>query len=268
MKSICLTAAMLALVVLGVDKTTGAYWTAGDAIPGTELQTGRLDLKVEGLDAVSNYAALDVAGLLPGMSKASILTISNAGDVPLDYTVAVTGANAGAKNLLAELTTTVTDADTTAGITCEGTPVTGSVTLAPGASKKVCVEVLLPLAAPDSVAGAAVDLTIDVKSTVRNAWTDEANVTGTHLATVALTAPTVSCAPAGLGVKLSWPAVPGAIDYQVRSGPVGDLVNTLTGGALSAVLTGTGIATVEAVFPGDWVSEESPAQPYVLGACT
>ena len=256
MKSICLTAAMLALVVLGVDKTTGAYWTAGDAIPGTELQTGRLDLKVEGLDAVSNYAALDVAGLLPGMSKASILTISNAGDVPLDYTVAVTGANAGAKNLLAELTTTVTDADTTAGITCEGTPVTGSVTLAPGASKTVCVEVLLPLAAPDSVAGAAVDLTIDVDGTVRNAWTDGVAVSGTNLSTMNLTAPTLTCKRPLLGVlELKWNAVPGAVGYRVRAGLLGEILKVLSADELATTLLNvTGAVSVQAVYPGSWES--------------
>lgn len=275
-RKLLLAAFVTALLVLGISGTTQARWSDSGTITGTDLRTGRLDLTVDGQDAVSGYAALGASTLVPGGSTAGVLTIGNAGNVPLDYAVSVTGSNADGKGLAAALVTTVTDADTTTGATCGGTALGAATTLAPGSTDRICVEVRLPSAAPTSLEGAASDLTVTVDGDVDHAWTDAAVVTGSHLAAVTPTAPVLSCGPAGIGsISLSWTAVPGATAYRVHSGLLGNTVQDVPANQTSVTFTGvSGTASVQAIFGStDWISPSSATLSYsaltgVLGTCS
>lgn len=268
------------LLVFGVDGTTGATWSDADTITGTTIKTGRLDVKVNGLDAVTGYAPLDVSGLVPGTSAAAVLTVSNAGNVPLAYTVSTTGTNADGKGLFAALARKVTaDAAVTpaaSGGTCAGTPLVGATTVAAAASGKVCVEVSLPPTAPASLAGAATDLTITVDSTVSNAWTDSGDVTGTQLTAITPTAPTMTCGAAALGsITVSWNAVSGATGYRIHYGTLGGTVEDVPASTLNKSFVGvSGLASVQAIFgSATWISASSNTRTYsaltgVLGTCS
>jgi hypothetical protein len=233
-----LAAAGAAALLLTVSGTTEARWSDSAAIPGTALRTGRLEVAVDG------SAPADRLALLPGDTTATVLTVRNAGDVPLDYTVAVTGTHPDAKDLAGALTRDVR--------LCGG----GSPgPLAPGTEDDLCVEVGLPAGAPDALAGAATDLTVSVHAT-RDGWTDEAAVTGTHLATPALTPPTLTCAGTLGSLTAAWDPVPGATGYRIHSGLLGDTVQDVGPGTLSTMLTGAGLIRVQALF-GSWVSPDS-----------
>ena len=271
-RKLLLAAFVTALLVLGISGTTQARWSDSATITGTDLRTGRLDLTVNGQDAVSGYAALGVSNLVPGGSSAGVLTVGNAGNVPLDYAVSLTGTDADGKGLAAALVTTVTDADTTTGTTCGGTPLGAGTTLAPGATDRICVEVRLPSTAPASLAGAASDLTVTVDGNVNHAWTDAAAVTGSHLGAVTLTAPVLSCGLAALGsITLNWAPVPGATAYRVRSGLLGDTVQDVPANQTSATFAGvSGTASVQAIFGSTaWLSPASNQLSYdALSALT
>lgn len=275
-RKLLLPAFVTALLVLGISGTTQARWSDSGTITGTAIHTGRLDLTVDGQDAVGGYAALGVSDLVPGGSSAGVLTIGNAGDVPLDYAVSLTGSNADGKGLAAALVTTVTDADTTTGSTCGGTPLAAVTTLAPGATDRICVQVQLPGTAPASLAGAASDLTVTVDGDVNHAWTDHVAVTGSHLTTVTPTAPVLSCGPAALGsITLGWTAVPGATAYRVHSGLLGNTVQDVPATQTSITFTGvSGTASVQAIFGSTtWISPSSATLSYsaltgVLGSCS
>lgn len=253
-------------VLLVAGPTTGARWAASRTIAGTDIHTGRLDLTVDGQQALSGYAALDLSDLVPGGSAAGILTVGNAGTVPLEYAVSLDGTDADGKGLAAALATTVTDADTTGGATCGGTALAASTTLAAGATDRICVEVRLPGSAPASLAGALTHLTIMLSGDVNDGWTDAVPVTGSTVATAAPTPPTLSCGALGLAsATLGWNAVPGATGYRVESGAL------LGGGALdvpadtlSTTFTGVaGTATVRAIFGTTaWLSPPSNTRTF------
>ena len=275
-RKLLLAAFVTALLVLGTSGTTRARWSDSATITGTGLHTGRLDLTVDGQDALTGYAALDASTLVPGGSVAGVLTIGNAGSVPLDYAVSVTGTNADGKGLAAAVVTTVTDADTTTGATCGGAALGAATTLAAGGSDRICVEVSLPSTAPASLAGSASDLTVAVDSDVNHAWTDTAAVTGSSLATVALTAPTMSCGSLGVAsATLSWNAVPGATGYRIESSALlGGGVLDVSANTLSKTFTGVaGTATVRAIFgSATWLSPKSNSLTFSalsgLGTCS
>jgi hypothetical protein len=184
---------------------------------------------------------------------AGVLTVSNAGNVPLDFAVAVTGTNADGKGLAAALTRTITPAGSTDGVTCGGTALGASTRLNAGFSTPVCVQLALPTDAAATLANAGTGLTVTVHGTVRNAWTDDAPATGSTVATPALTAPVASC-NGTLSVK--WSGVPGATAYRVYL--AGLQVQQVPAGTLTATLTVAGAVTVRAVFgSGSWVSANS-----------
>lgn len=233
-------AAGLVALLLTAPGTTRARWSDSEAVPGTTLQAGRLDVALDG------SAPLDDLVLLPGDSTSATLTVRNAGNVPLDYTVTITGTHPDAKDLAGALTSDVR-------LCGGGTP--GATPLAPGATDQVCVDVGLPPTAPESLAGAATDLTVAVHASLRS-WTDAA-VSGTHLATPTLAAPTLSCAGALGTLTASWDPVPGATGYRIHSGLLGGTVQEVGPGTLSTVLTGTGLIRVQALFGSSWASAAS-----------
>ncbi|MBI2244160.1 MAG: hypothetical protein HYU55_09545, partial [Nocardioides sp.] len=124
-------AALTAVLVLAGSEVTSAGWTDATSIPGTSMSSGRLDLRVDGQDAVGDYAPLDLPRLVPGQAAATVLTVGNQGNVGLGWTATTSGTNAG-NGLLAALRLLVTDATSTDGTSCGGTALPGSATTAGG----------------------------------------------------------------------------------------------------------------------------------------
>jgi alternate signal-mediated exported protein len=258
-------AALAALLVLGIGQGTGALWNDSGTVPGGTVRTGRIDLRVDGQDAVANYAPLDLPRLVPGQTAATVLTVSNEGNVALAWTASTSGTNAG-NGLLSAVRFLVTDASRTGGSTCGGTVLPGSATtaggpllgtprtLAAGASEPVCLQVGLPAGASSTLAGAATDLTIAVQATT-GSWSDTADVGGVALAAVPLTPPTVTCSGVlGVNLTMTWTEVPGAKEYRVFTA-LGTLISTVpAGGVLQASAGALLGVTVKTVFGSEWVS--------------
>lgn len=258
-------AGLAVVLLLSVGQGTGALWSDSGTVPGGTVRTGRLDVRVNGQDALADYAPLDLPRLVPGQTAAAVLTVSNDGNVPLTWTASTAGTNAG-NGLLGALSLLVTGATTTGGATCAGSALPGSATtaggallatprtLAAGASEQVCVQVGLPAGASSALAAAATDLTISVEAAT-GSWSDTADVAGVGLAAVPLTPPTVTCAGVlGLNLTMTWTEVPGAKEYRVFD-VLGTLIDTVpAGGVLQATLGALTGVTIRTVFGSEWVS--------------
>lgn len=258
-------AALAAVLVLAGSGVTSAGWTDAATIPGTSMRSGLLDLRVDGADAMSDYAPLDLPRLVPGQTAATVLTVGNQGNVALEWTASTSGTNAG-NGLLGALRLLVTDASTTGGSTCDGTALPGAGTtaggallgtarpLAAGASEQVCVQVGLPAGASSALAGAATDLTIAVQGAT-GSWSDPADVAGVSLAAVPLTPPTVTCSGVlGVNLTMTWTEVPGAREYRVFNA-LGTLIGTVPAGGLLQATVGALLGvTVKTVFGAEWIS--------------
>lgn len=162
-------------VVLSVGATgTFAFWTDDVVISGTSFTAGTLDLKVNNLDTVTGYTALNIATMVPGNSTAAVLTIKNNGTAPLKYTAVTTASNLDTKGLGAALTVKVTADSAVTSVsptaTCNGTALSGTGTalngslistgrlLAAGASETICVQVKLPDTAVSALQGATTNV--------------------------------------------------------------------------------------------------------------
>jgi predicted ribosomally synthesized peptide with SipW-like signal peptide len=110
---------------------TFAYWTDSSQITGTTFSTGMLDLKasVDGTnfaDNPTNSGTLTMTAMAPGNTSAQVLTIKNAGTVPLKWTLAanLTGTNASDFDTANALTVLVKTGATISGsgnsATCSG----------------------------------------------------------------------------------------------------------------------------------------------------
>lgn len=171
----------LGLVTCLLTGGTWASWSDSAKITGSTLTTGRLDLKVNGLDTVTGYTALSLSNAYPGASSAGQLTIKNDGTLPFTYTMASTGTNADGKNLVASLVPTISTGSTVSGsaptTTCAGgttvgglgTSFSGSLigtagkrTLAAGASETLCIQATVSTSAPTTTQDATTALTITV----------------------------------------------------------------------------------------------------------
>ena len=159
----------LAVVLALATPGTYAHWTDEVQVSGTTITSGTLDLRVDGQDQVTGYAALDIAPMVPGNSAAAVLTIRNNGTAPLKYTAGTSATNADGKSLGAALVVKVTGDTTVTGsapaTTCAGAALPGTATslngplistgrlLAPGVSEKVCVQVTMPTHAVSALQG-------------------------------------------------------------------------------------------------------------------
>jgi len=122
------------VAALGVTGTF-AYWSDSAAVSGTTFTTGSFDLKVNNQDAVSNASgSLTMAAMAPGNSSAQILTVNNAGTVPLKWTLAAQlgGTDAALYTSNNALKLTVKTGATVSGsgnsATCSGGTVVGTAT--------------------------------------------------------------------------------------------------------------------------------------------
>ncbi|RNL62961.1 hypothetical protein EFK50_14650 [Nocardioides marmoriginsengisoli] len=167
----------LSLGVLG----TRASWTDEVTVVGATFTAGTIDLKVNGGDTNVTLPAHVLAGMVPGSSAAGVLTVSNAGTAPLKYSATSAATNADGKNLAGALVVKVTGAAAATGTsptrTCPGATLAGTGAslngalvatrrlLAAGASETLCVEVLLPAAAPSALQGATTSATFTFSGT-------------------------------------------------------------------------------------------------------
>ncbi len=145
---------MLALgVALGVGATgTFAFWTDDVAISGTSFTAGTLDLQVNNADAYAT-TTLSMTTMVPADTSAEVLTMKNAGNVPLRYTLVgnLTGTDAALFSSENALNLTVrlggTRSVATANPTC-----TGGTQIYTGALKNTANTVILPKRPTTSVA--------------------------------------------------------------------------------------------------------------------
>ena len=139
---------------------TSAYWTDHETATGAPLHSGSLHVDLESNfrvkpETISNWADLSLANLVDGTSRAGIMTVKNnsRGHAKLSYRV-----QAGATNALGgALKLTVRRGGTISSGTCTGGTLIGSagatlngfnqamdLTLTPGQSHDLCLQVSLP----------------------------------------------------------------------------------------------------------------------------
>ena len=175
--------AVLAFGVVLAMATPGTYahWTDEAQVSGTTITSGTVDLRVDGQDQITGYTALDIAPMVPGNSTAAVLTIRNNGTAPLKFTAATSATNADGKSLAGALVVKVTGDAGVSGIspatTCPGPALPGSSTgldgpllstsrlVAPEASEKVCVQLMLPANAPSTLQSATTSVGITFTGT-------------------------------------------------------------------------------------------------------
>jgi hypothetical protein len=225
--------------------------------------------------------------MAPGGSTAAVLTVTNAGTVPLLYYVESTATNGDGKGLAAALAVKVTGSASTTGstptVTCAGTALSGSATsfttaflgsagsprtLAAGAVERLCVEASLPSSAPTSMQTAAtnVGFTFTAATSPATAWADSVAVTGARLGTATITTPTLNCgATNAQQVAVNWAEPPGATAYRIFYGTGGATSEDLPAGQGSYPLKAptTGTAWIQAIYGSTtWTSGSSNSRTY------
>lgn len=170
--------ALGAVLTVGVSGTY-ALWTDSVPVSGVTISSGVLDLKVNTLDAVPAYTDLNLTGMVPGNTVAGILTVRNAGTIPLTYYATAAATNADGKGLGAALVVKVTadsavtgtaPARTCAGaaLATTGTTFAGNLvgapatqrSLAAGVSETLCIQATLPTTAVSSLQGATTNISL------------------------------------------------------------------------------------------------------------
>jgi predicted ribosomally synthesized peptide with SipW-like signal peptide len=158
-------------VVLSVGATgTFAFWTDDVTVAGTSFTAGTQDLKVNNLDTVTAYTALNATALVPGNSTAAVLTIKNNGTAPLKYTAATTATSTLGAALVVKVTGDALTSGAAPATTCPGTALPGTTTslngglittgrlLAPGATETICLQVTLPAGAATTLQGGSTNV--------------------------------------------------------------------------------------------------------------
>lgn len=172
----------LGLVLALVAGPAWAFWRSQQAVPAQSFTLGTFDLQVNGQDAVTGYAQLNDAAIMPGQSVAGVLTVRNNGNVPLSYY----GEAQATGGLGTAFVVKVTGAASIGGSsaagtgTCAGTALANTATsfkntmsplvgtnanrrvLAAGASETVCIQATLSTdaaVAPSSLQGSSTTVT-------------------------------------------------------------------------------------------------------------
>ncbi len=179
--------ALLALGVLGTALVGGtfAFWTDTATVTGGTFTSGTLDLEVDGADSLTT-TTLPMAAMAPGSTSAEVVDVSNAGNVPLLYSVAggLSGSDSTLYDSSGALLLTIVKDGTRSGsgdsATCTGgttllaataltttstSLITGRGPLAAADSESLCLQVTLASDAPSSLQGKATDLTLAVSGT-------------------------------------------------------------------------------------------------------
>lgn len=171
--------------------TSGALFTDTTSISASPFTTGTVKLS-----AAPVSSALSIGNMAPGGEKVSPISVANAGSLAERYSVTATAENADGKNLSAALRATIktgvancteagfnTDGTviygpgsvgTPAGLAVVGDPAQGQQAgdrvLAAGASETLCVRVLLPSTAGNSLQASTttVGFTFDSEQVTNN----------------------------------------------------------------------------------------------------
>lgn len=148
--------AVLALgTVLGLGSVgTLAAWSTSTTTTSGDFVTGNVDITVNGTEGTPTPTAISLTPntFVPGQSRATIVTVRNAGSIGFDYTTAVAVTGTLGANLVATIRPGATIA---ADGTCPGTAVvTGTARrTARGASDSLCVQLTLSSTAPTTAQG-------------------------------------------------------------------------------------------------------------------
>lgn len=169
-------AVLVAVVLVLAAGPAWGYWTARRDTPAQRIDLGVLDLVVNDADPLTTFALPNATAMYPGTSTAAVLTVRNAGTLPLSYY-----AEASATDPLGSALRFTVTAGTVTGSapnqTCTGAvlagplslgPTTGPLlasdaarrTLAAGASEQLCLQASLPTTAPASLQGTTTALTV------------------------------------------------------------------------------------------------------------
>lgn len=191
---------LLIVLVVAIPGTTAA-WTDQVPVTGTTLTAGTADLRVDGSNAPS-FTAMNASTMEGGDSTAGVLTVSNAGDVPLSYYVDASATNTDGKGLASQLAVKVTSNASTSGssptVTCAGSALASSGTsfssgllgsssnrrsLGVGASETLCIQASLPdgTAALGGTTSITLTFTAITGTTGTPGWTDTVTTSGTTL---------------------------------------------------------------------------------------
>lgn len=144
-----------------------AFWNGAVQASTSTVSTGSIDLRVNG-QASFAVTGLDTTALLPGRSVVASqpLTLSNTGSVPLAITWSGTSVTSASTALRTSLVPSIRPAAAaTCSITPQATPLATALpamTIQPGATARICLEVRMSASAPAEVQGhqAAVGITL------------------------------------------------------------------------------------------------------------
>lgn len=162
--------------VLGLGTVgTLAVWTDESTATSGTFSTGTVDLKV-GNPAVDNNPPqfstdLALSQMAPGSTKDAVLRVTNAGTLPVTYTLASTATNTGTDQLGSAMNLQVH-----AGTSCSGTPIntpqklhgtafSSPRALAAGATESLCFRAVLPTTAPSVLQGKNTQATFTLTAT-------------------------------------------------------------------------------------------------------
>ena len=154
--------------------STSAYWTDQATVTGGTFTAGTLNLKV-GDPAIENNppaftTAFAMTGMAPGSTKDAVLKVTNAGNVPLTYTVTASATNSGGA---ADQLGSAIRLRIVAGSDCTATPLQSDV--APSAvnvnrsnplttSENLCFRATLPAGANTALQGSSTVITLTLNA--------------------------------------------------------------------------------------------------------
>ncbi|GAA4677038.1 hypothetical protein [Gordonia humi] len=167
---------LVASLIFGSVRTTGALWARDSDTPDGQFTTGRFGISADGGSGQSFTFGLGKNGVVVDETVSAPLTITNIGTPPISFQVTHAGpavSTAGAA-VQVDLSATVGGCDTTGvtafsvhGATSTGSTATGSPRpLAPGAAETWCVHAVLKSASGTSPASYRIVLTFRADQTL------------------------------------------------------------------------------------------------------
>ncbi|ATD71615.1 MULTISPECIES: hypothetical protein [Gordonia] len=119
-------AILVAVLLFGSVRTTGALWAEQADVSDTDITTGTIGLAPgTGGGSSFTFPALNGTNVIPGQAQQAVLTITNAGSTPLRFRLASAGPSVSTPG--ATVTVNLSGAP---GASCPGTgtPLTGAFT--------------------------------------------------------------------------------------------------------------------------------------------
>lgn len=172
-RRLAVATALVMLVVVIAAMGTGAsyaFWNGSVPSGATTVSTGSIDLRVNGQET---YMVPDLmtTALLPGRSVTASqpLVLSNTGSVPLAITWTGTSITSASSSLQSSLMASVRPATaSTCSVTAQSSPLATTLpamTIQPGATARLCLEVRMSSSAPADVQGQQGSIAISLEGT-------------------------------------------------------------------------------------------------------